>query len=58
MDRLLEALEIWKNESDELHERQEQCQLAGKEVRERERERERERGRGREGGRGEKVREE
>ena len=42
MDRLLEALEIWRNESDELCEHREQCELAGKKVRERERERERE----------------
>ena len=35
VDRLLEALEIWKNESDELQEHREQCELAGKEVRER-----------------------
>ena len=40
MDRLLEALEIWRNESDELCEHREQCELAGKKVRERERERE------------------
>ena len=49
---MLEALEIWKNESDELREHQEQCQLAGKEVRERGREGERERERERESERG------
>ena len=32
VDRLLEALEIWKIESDDLHEYQEQCELVGKEV--------------------------
>lgn len=34
-DRLLEALEIWKNESDQFHDYEEQCRLAGKEVWER-----------------------
>ena len=32
VDRLLEALEIWKNESDELREHEEECRLSGKEV--------------------------
>ena len=43
VDRLLEALVIWKSESDELHHHEKECQLAGKEVRESEREKERER---------------
>lgn len=34
VDRLLEALEIWRSEADELREHREQCELAGKEVRE------------------------
>lgn len=32
VDRLLEALEIWKNESDELREYKEECRLSGKEL--------------------------